>query len=311
MGRDILLVVILAVVLGIAALYLRGGFEMTSFGKNGPYFSPRFEVSEPREREENLSLRERIINKTNKIMDKARKRTEERTDKNNKNEIISKPAADESAYKNKIIISAARAKESEPLKEYITIFVSSRADLEGVNISGWEIKNSKGEKFKIGGGSRLPYSSKVNIKENIFLKKKETANIITGRSSIGASFLTNVCVGYFEQFQDFFPSLRQNCPRPENEAGGLDDVCLDYIEKLPACKVPVSQKPLNLNNECLNFIEENINYNACVKEYKADGNFYTGIWMVYLNRDKEIFKQKREIISLYDESGKFINSVSY
>lgn len=319
MNRDILTVIILAIVLGIAAIYLRGGFGTASFGNGGPFLSPKFEVSEPRAKEtrnpKNLNFRERITTKAKKIIEKARERTEKRNNENDKKEIISKPVNEESKYKNKVIIDLSRAKESDPLKEYITIFISSRADFDSVNISGWEVKNSKGEKFKIGEGSRLPYSSTVNTKEIVFLKKKEKANIITGKSPIGTSFLTNICAGYFEQFQDFFPPLRQNCPHPKNESNinsaGLNDVCLDYIERLPVCRIPLSQKPFNLNNECLNFMEENINYSACVKEHKSENNFYTGIWMIYLNRDKEIFKQKREIISLYDESGKLVNSAIY
>lgn len=315
MNRDILIVIILAIVLGIAAIYLRGGLRTASFGNGGPYFSPKFEVSEPKERTKRVNLRERITAKSRGIIERSRERVEKRNNKNDKKEIISKPASEESKYKNKVVIDLARSKESDPLKEYITIFISSRADFDSVNISGWGVKNSKGEKFKIGEGSRLPYSSSVNTKENVFLKKKEKANIITGRSPIGTSFLTNICAGYFEQFQDFSPSLKQNCPHPKNESNinssGLNDVCLDYIEKLPVCRIPLSQKPFNLNNECLNFMEENINYNTCVKEHRFDNNFYTGTWMIYLNRDKEIFKQKREIISLYDESGKLVNSASY
>lgn len=323
MNRDIFIVITVIVVLLVFFIYVSGVNPLAST-TGGPYFSPKFTVREnslSSERQSLIggSLSEKlraIITRNRSARQSLEPRTEisaPRSATKNRQEVVSDASQSESPYNGKITLSAARSKEKEAKKEYLTITI--RAGTDGVLITGWKLKNSKGEEFKIGKGAHLVFSSEVNPQEDIVLMRREKAIIITGRSPVGTSFKTNECVGYFQQFQEFFPSLRESCPFPGNEdniqSAGLNDTCLNYIERLPSCRIPLGQKPLNLDNQCLNFIEENINYNGCVKEHKQDADFYKDTWMVYLNRDAEIWKQQREDITLYDQNGKLVDLVSY
>lgn len=212
-------------------------------------------------------------------------------------------------------LSAAGAREENPRKEYLELRISSDSEKDNISITGWTLKNSRNEKVKIGQGAYLVYSGQVNQENDIALKKDERAYIITGRSPAGASFRNNVCTGYFEQFQDFEPSLRKDCPYPRDDEkiknSGLKDGCLDYIDDLSQCFMPVKDIPLNLDDSCRNYISENINYNGCVNNHRTDENFYGKTWMIYLSRDQEFWKEKRETISLYDQNNKLIAETKY
>lgn len=338
MGKDIAIVIIVLVGLFIVAIYFGSGeFSFSGALGNGsdPYLSPRFKVSEPRElflssfgrrfsgQRTSDETRQGETRESSGGFDRILRTAFERSllrgksvrDTGRSETISEAPPKGVSLYQGRVFITAGRSKEIDPAREFITVSFASRSEGEDTNLTGWKIKTSRGEEFKIGEGARLPYSSAINPQSDIILKRGERANIITGRSPIGTSFATNICAGYFNQFQQFHPSLRTSCPHPSDEpkiaSAGLNDTCLNYIERLSACQIPLSQKPFNLNSECLNYIEENVNYNGCVDAHKSDADFYTGTWFVYLNRDREIYKSSREIISLYDKSGLLIQSISY
>lgn len=228
-------------------------------------------------------------------------------------------ASKDSLYKNKVYLSIANAMAEEPGREYLELFIPWNAEIDNIPITGWKLENSRNEEVFIGQGAYLVYSAEVNQERDIVLKKDEKAYLITGRSPIGTSFRTNICAGYFEQFQNFEPSLSKwSCPYPKDEnklySANLSDVCLDYIERLPACQMPLpaARDPLSLDDGCVKYISENINYNACVEAHKFDENFYsTKTWMIYLGRDKEFWKQRRETITLYDADGKMIFQSKY
>ena len=57
--------------------------------------------------------------------------------------------------------------------------------------------------------------------------------------------------------------------------------------------------------------DKKINYNSCIDKHKNDENFYRGEWRVYLSRDTELWKSKREVIKLIDEKGKDIGTITY
>lgn len=322
MNKDILMVISLIIGLFILYGYINGGdFFISTSG--GPYLYPRFEVIEkptPAPIRENLiggSLNEKIksIVSRNKSARENLVPSASKTAAENKPEtIIDASLSTTSPYKSKIDLNNNNARETDVKKENLIITVIGQEE-KGILITGWKLKNSKGEEFKIGKGTNLVFSFQVNQQEDIILNRSERVYIITGRSPVGTSFKVNKCTGYFQQFQEFIPSLNNDCPRPKDEnitkLAGLNDVCLDYIETLSACRIPLKEKPFNLDNKCLNFIEENVNYNACVRDHKLDKDFYKDTWMIYLNRDVEIWKNKRETITLYDQDGNFVDSVSY
>ena len=147
-----------------------------------------------------------------------------------------------------------------------------------------------------------------------------TIYVITGHSPIGASFRTNTCTGYFEQFQDFEPRLKKDCPLPDKElAFYLDrksgfipsDKCIDYVEDLDQCTFNINSLPENIGGLCRDFILNELTYNGCIKIHKDDIEFYKNEWRLYLERDQELWKNTRERIRLLDENGLVIDVITY
>jgi hypothetical protein len=218
----------------------------------------------------------------------------------------------ESAYKYKAVLNVGyAAKKSDPQKEYLEIKVSSQND-KPLRLTGWILVGKQGLDIKIGQGAYLVYSAQVNPQQDIFLQPGEKAVIVTGESPIGTSFRLNKCTGYFEQFQDFEPSLPKDCPEPEDEnlPSNLNDQCLDELERLPRCEMLISI-PWELSIPCQNYINDKINYKTCVEAHKNDADFYKPDWRIYLGRNEELWKNKRETIILKDENGKIIDWKSY
>lgn len=224
-----------------------------------------------------------------------------------------------SSYKDKITIRNGNAVSTDPNKEYLII--ESSKDTQGkINITDWVLESSvTGNRIAIGKASYLPYTSTVNNEETVFLSPGGKALITTGRSPIGVSFRTNLCTGYFEQFQDFYPVLSRQCPRPEDEAdfittgpNKLNDKCIDYVESISKCTIVTNPLPIDMQYECSLYISSKINYNSCVENHKnTDSNFYGSEWRIFLNREDELWKSKRETIKLIDNNGNLVDTVTY
>jgi hypothetical protein len=200
--------------------------------------------------------------------------------------------------------------------------VEIRADRNNtapISITNWRIGSViSGSSFKIDGGVQLPRSGIVSSEGPILLNPGDKAYIATGRSPIGVSFRTNVCTGYFEQFQDFSPSLKKECPYPEDELEVTTEVirtfgnqCLDFIDRMPRCIMQVGTLPYGSSSECTEFINTEINYTGCIENHRDDTNFYKNEWRVFLGRDREIWREKRETIILLDSDGKTVDTYTY
>lgn len=238
---------------------------------------------------------------------------------NNNNQIapeqIAPPIpATESPYKEKISLNAYHAKESDPQKEYIEIKTISKT--EPILITGWTLKGKEGLDIIIGQGAYLPYSSQTNQQNQIYLEPNATAIITTGQSPIGTSFRLNICTGYFNQFQKFFPSLTEECPVVPADSVPLSypAACFNFVKSLSRCRMPANipyETAIEIGNDCILFLKEKSNYSGCVNSHKDEENFYKKEWRIYLGRNKELWNNQRDKITLRDQQGKIIDEVSY
>jgi len=234
-----------------------------------------------------------------------------------RNETKKIETSSESKYKDLVTISSyAGAKQTSVDKERVELRVSKNAT-EKIPLTGWRLESGvSGVGDTIKKGSYLPYSGQVNVDVDIFIEKNEKIIISTGKSPIGNSFKINKCTGYFEQFQDFDPSIQKLCPKPIDDlpnigVGDEAERCIDFVEKLPRCEVYLKEIPTNIGGTCTEYVSTKVNYNTCVANHKSDSDFYPGEWRVYLKRGDELWKSKREIIKLIDEEGKVVDAVSY
>ncbi len=223
-------------------------------------------------------------------------------------------AVNSSLAKN--IYLSAYGWSTDPSSEYLTLTLDSYHK-EKVLITGFEVKSAvTGKGTLIPKGVDLPFAGQINYESPIFIDPGDTVVLVTGRSPIGYSFKVNKCTGYFEQFQDFTPQLRQECPAPMNHElaqkfGYFNDACLGYLQTIPSCNMPLNNIPLYLQSECRSFVDEKLNYKSCVEEHKNDRDFYKKEWRVYLGQNEELWKDRREIIRLLDLNKKIIGSATY
>ena len=249
-------------------------------------------------------------------VEKETKRIENEIEKLKKQIQIEEDKVTQSKYKDIVTLSTV-TRSTNPSKEYITIRVKSTATTT-IPVTGWVLKSlSTGTQVSIPKGTYLYFTGMLNVEENIFLTGGDTLYLVTGISPNGASFKTNKCSGYLDQFQTFTPYLRDECPRPKDENLSsipnlvINDACFDYINSMPQCKIQTKPLPINWSYECTNFIYQKINYPNCVNTHKNDSDFYKKEWRVYLKRSSSIWKTKKETVVLYDNLGKIVDTIKY
>jgi len=215
-------------------------------------------------------------------------------------------------------LKTRRARETNPDEEYLEI-KADKKNKSSLKITGWKLKGKTGLDVVIGKGAFYIYASAASQpQEDIYLKPGEKAVIVTGKSSLGTSFKMNKCVGYFEQFHEFTPELDTECPllRDDEPPANLinNDQCLDYIDRVSSCQTVVSipyKYSIKLSSSCHDYITQNANYKTCLEKHKDDSDFYLPEWRIYLDRSEELWKKKRETITLYDGKNNIIDSQSY
>lgn len=223
-----------------------------------------------------------------------------------------------STYRGKVSVShyISGAGSSSPGSEYLQISLSQNA--APVTISGWSLKSeASGNLATIPVGSDLPISGTINGGLPITLQPGQKAIIISGRSPIGASFRENKCIGYFAQFQKFYPSLPNTCPTPNTEYQTYygpdyirDSACISYVNKVSRCQA-VLTPPVGVTSACSLFLTNHLNYNGCITTHQNDADFKGNTWRIYLDRTASMWRSSHEVVKVLDAEGKTVDSFSY
>lgn len=209
------------------------------------------------------------------------------------------------------------AGSADPKNESVEISVAQNAGTS-VNLSGWKlVSEATGIAAAIPRGTEVPTSGIVNQTQDIVLMPGERAIIISGRSPIGTSFRENKCTGYLSTFQQFSPSLPQNCPTPSDELISFygayyirDPVCIEYVSRLPRCQAVLSA-PTAVSRACQNFVVNYLNYNGCVVAHRNDVDFSGTTWRIYLGRTSSMWRTRYEVVKLLDSNYKTVDAFSY
>lgn len=207
------------------------------------------------------------------------------------------------------------ARNTDPDEEYLMITVSSSAG-GPVSTAGWKLVAKDGGSASFPQGAEVPRSGRVNSLTAITLRPGDQAIVTTGRSPVGISFRENMCTGYFEEHQDFHPSLAMNCPTPSQEYGDYygdndeNDFCLTYIRSIPYCSTETSASG-DASSACRNFVEDHLNYNGCFDAHQKDSGFLSSTWRIFLGKNDELWRQRQETITLLDADNKVIDSITY
>ncbi len=227
-------------------------------------------------------------------------------------------SAETSAYSKAVSFSRdlSGVTQTDPENEYVVILVSGTSDTT-VSTAGWKIvSKASGAGAPLPQGTEVPRSGRVNPLSPITLRGGDQMIVTTGRSPVGISFKENKCAGYFEENQDFNPSLQTNCPTPSQEFSRFYDneddngSCAAYVRSIPYCATETRASG-NISSSCENFVEKHLNYNGCVDTHKGDPDFLGSTWRVFLGSREELWRRDRETITLLDGQNKVIDSITY
>ena len=227
-----------------------------------------------------------------------------------------------SPYYDKIRMSSIWGlNQADPSQEYLSISTSLSKN-ETVKITGWYLKSEiTGYYAAIGGASLLPFPFNRNDSD-VVLERGDRVYLTKGFSPIGISFRTNKCTGYFEEDRTFYPSLRTECPRAEDENlpkfsndYDVNDDCVMTIERISRCTTVDSEfirdLPDTIPQSCKDYMADQINYNTCVALHYGDTDFPSGEYRIYLNKFGPLWLKMHDKINLYDQNGLIVDSISY
>jgi hypothetical protein len=281
--------------MAVVAIALFGGI------KNVANIGP---VSNENQAQQEINLEQKIQNTQTEI-DNLKKQLQIEEDKKT-----------QSQYKGIVTLSYIN-RSKDPSQEYVVIKVRDDAK-ESIPVTGWVLKSiNTGNQVSIPKATYLFFTGMLNVEENILLVAGDTLYLTTGISPNGSSFKVNKCSGYLGQFQTFIPYFNNNCPAPRNEDLSsipkllVNSDCLDYIDSMNRCRIQTETLPINWGTECKNFIIDKINYPSCINTHKNDKDFYEKEWRVYLKRGENLWKDRREIVVLYDNDGKIVDTLKY
>jgi hypothetical protein len=231
----------------------------------------------------------------------------------------------ESPYADHVQLSASNARDDEHETEYVAISYRGGSDDPSINITGWRLESLVTERGgTIGRGVPLLEGNRPRTNAtDIFLAPGEDAIISTDNAvGIGTSFLTNECMGYFRSDR-FYPTVGGSCPLLRDvdlKQHGLSfndfrrereyDACMDEIENIYSCEI-VRSADRSLTDQCEDFIEDYSNYDGCVELNKFDEDFYGDEWRIFLGSNRELWREEREAIALYDREGRLVDLVRY
>ncbi len=209
-------------------------------------------------------------------------------------------------------------------EEYVQLEASDE-NTSPIAITGWVLKSLiSGRDAKIRNGVRVLTTTRTQFgADTIYLAPGDTAIVSTGGAAgIRTSFLTNECSGYLDTGDRFSPSLSSQCPLLEEENLsrfdlGFDDFddeddydeCLDAIESVGQCEQ--GDTPSGITRDCREFIEDYGTYAGCVKLHRNDLDFLGTEWRIFLNETRELWRDEREAIGLFDAQGKLVDVWRY
>ena len=177
-----------------------------------------------------------------------------------------------------------------------------------IDITGWKIKSlQKGETI-IGKGYALPQID-ASVSD-VLLSSGESADIFTGSSPLAGNFKINNCFGWLGNIYNLDYSFNY-CPRFElGDLFDLSSACQDLILRTYSCKMPSDDVLNQQSGQCRKWIEQNMNYNACVSKHRNDSDFFKG-WRIYIGNGYSIFDPLHDKIELRDRTGSLIDSYEY
>lgn len=254
-----------------------------------------------------------------------------------------------SPFSGQVQISSLGSAKSEYDPDFEYIVIRASGNKEPINITGWSLQNGRNRnppalnitlqkgvatQVYLPEGRLVYLVPGLDFLQPIRLASGEEAIISTGHTpNVGSyygSFKTNICLGYLEEDdEEFYPSLKNQCPDSEIEPGieFVNDNCREFIADMSRChtpefknyteengrrrNIPSVDNISNLSSNCRDFLRNHYSYRGCVNNHINDDGFYGSQWRIYLNRPWEMWAKGDETITLFDDRGLVVDQESY
>jgi hypothetical protein len=235
---------------------------------------------------------------------------------------VTKPKSDISPYSGKVKISNIRTQTSY-YSSLITLTTSLQKD-EKIDITGWEFKTKNGSFLIPKGLEQINPLYPALLAQDIIAKQWDIIYISSDLSPFlerDKNFRPNKCMGYLSGFRNFTIPLPQTCPWPQIDKlpSYINYWCQQYINTLGSCQAPTSEGmtkyDLFKDDNCVYYLNSNLNYNGCFSNYQKDQDFSSNQWHIYLDRrDREIFPWnniKFDTLYLRDKNGLLVDKYEF
>ncbi len=193
------------------------------------------------------------------------------------------------------------------------LVLRNRSD-EPVNIDNWTIK-TKNETVTIPQAiHKLKHPISANTPTDIVLAPDNEIIISLNISPQGENFRTNKCTGYLDQYEQFYPSLDEDCPEfDESEYSHLKTACRSFIEDLDECEIPnyTDNYEVSYDNTCVAFLNEQFNYEYCYNDHYLEVDFFGDKWRVFLGKSYDILDNESDTVILRDGDGLVVWEYEY
>lgn len=179
-----------------------------------------------------------------------------------------------------------------------------------IDITGWKIKSLQRGETIIGKGLALPQFS--SFLSDVRINSGHSVKIIAGTSPLLSDFQINGCFGWLNGVYNIDSSLNY-CPLVQLSdltGFGLDSACQDLILNSGSCRAPADTVLNSYSRECRLWVEQNLNYNACVKKHMTESDFYKG-WQIYTGNNNLFFDPLHDRLELRDQAGLLVDSYEY
>ena len=205
-------------------------------------------------------------------------------------------------------------KESNPDREYFVLLVSNVVSTP-LTITDWKVFDRQ---TKV--SHAIPQGVEVfgsqDTSSPVVVYSGDRLFISSGDSPVDISFQVNKCSGYLSQHTSFVPTIKTSCPDPVQEFSAYERVpfsdvaCYTLVSSLPLC-TSVDTAPSDVTTSCRNFLQQVLTEEGCVSQHRNDPDFLTGEWRLFLGSDKELWKNRDNVLYLLDENNLLVATLVY
>ncbi len=209
---------------------------------------------------------------------------------------------------------ASGVKVSEPDREYFVLLVSDVLSTP-ITITDWKVFDRATKRIH-----HIPRAVKVfgsgDVSASVVVRAGDRIFVSSGYSPVKTSFQVNKCSGYRSQSVDFVPSIKTSCTDPVREFTShgkvpfSDDVCYDTVSSLSPCTT-VKTVPQSVTTACRDFLQQVLSEKGCVSRHRNDVDFFTGEWRLFLKSDRELWKNRDNVLYLLDENDLLVATMVY